>query len=469
MSQQTGAPAAPWAPQGASGPGGPQAAPGQPQGVARAQGGPLVPGGVPATARARRGPAGALRSVFEGSPGRLRLVATVTALAAAVFGLLGGNSLWSASGALDRADHNTSQVVRIQSIYSDLVRADSDATNAFLIGGLEPPEQRADYDAAIARVATSIAEAAQAQPADGEALGALNQQVQQYSALVEQARAYNRQGLPLGASYLNNASTGLRSGALPIIQALTDANTTRQQEEFRGSSQGIALAVAGAVALVVLLLAMVWLARRSHRYLNLPLSVGVFLVLVALILGATTITSVRNTVSSARAGTVAVTLDLATLQSAAYDAKSNESLTLISRGSGSAFEKAWKTRSSEITAAIGDISARTGNSDLAQQLDTQWKAYSGLHEKIRSTDDGGGWDAAVALAGDRSAGTANAAFTTFSRTTEAGLAAYGKAASDAVTTPRTRVTIMGWVLLVICLGAAALAARGFGQRLEEYR
>ena len=40
---------------------------------------------------------------------------------------------------------NTDQLVRIQAIQTNVVQADADATNAFLVGGLEPPAQRADY------------------------------------------------------------------------------------------------------------------------------------------------------------------------------------------------------------------------------------------------------------------------------------------------------------------------------------
>ena len=35
--------------------------------------------------------------------------------------------------------------MRIQAIQTNVVQADADATNAFLVGGLEPAAQRADY------------------------------------------------------------------------------------------------------------------------------------------------------------------------------------------------------------------------------------------------------------------------------------------------------------------------------------
>ena len=130
-----------------------------------------------------------VRGKASGTPGRMRLFG---ALAAIVFGLAGAWNLWSSAQALGRAGATTDQVVRVQSIYADVLRADADASNAFLVGGLEDPAQRADYEAAIKRAATTITAAASAQPADGVALAALNSALQDYAALVERARAENR-------------------------------------------------------------------------------------------------------------------------------------------------------------------------------------------------------------------------------------------------------------------------------------
>ena len=464
MSQQsTGAPPIPYPGSPPAGSSRAPALPGTPTGPG-ARDPRLAPPAVPP----RRGLPRILRTTFTGTPGRMRSIAALVALAAAVFGVIGSQTLWTSSAALERADHNTTQVVRVQSIYADLLRADADATNAFLVGGLEDPTQRADYDASIGRVAQTIAGAAEAQPADGGALGALNQQFQTYTALVEQARAYNRQGLPVGATYLGNASAGLRSGALPIVQALTEANTTRTTEEFDLSTRGIWLVASGVVALVVLLGGLVWLARRTHRYLNVPVVVGVVLVLVALVIGASALGEVGKQISAIRGSAFKATLDLATIRSAAYDAKANESLTLISRGSGASFEAKWVTQSTAVLTAItalGTADAATTQSTLAGQ----WNAYKARHEAIRKQDDGGQWDAAVVAAGSTAAGSANATFASFSDTATTALASSGSLTSDRVLAPRTTATAAGWALLLICLVAAGLALRGFAQRLEEYR
>ena len=91
-----------------------------------------------------------------------------------VFGLAAAQGFRQSDGALDRAEANAAQVVRIQAIHTNLVSANADATNAFLVGGLEPPDQRQHFVDSMAQRPRLISEAAIAQPADQEALGALN-------------------------------------------------------------------------------------------------------------------------------------------------------------------------------------------------------------------------------------------------------------------------------------------------------
>ena len=96
------------------------------------------------------------------------LIVLVTVWALVTVALLAGSFQAGRAGAA-----NTAQLTRINAIESNLFRADAIATNAFLVGGLETPEARAQYDAAMAAVARNIAAGAAAQPADANALGTL--------------------------------------------------------------------------------------------------------------------------------------------------------------------------------------------------------------------------------------------------------------------------------------------------------
>ena len=128
---------------------------------------------------------------------RLRLGAIAVCL---VFGAVMALQLALSWQANRTAAADTEQLIRVQGIKTSLLRADALATNAFLIGGLEPAEQRAAYDDAIDQTVRAITDAADAQPADRAALNALSSAVLDYTGDMELARANNRQGLPVGGA-----------------------------------------------------------------------------------------------------------------------------------------------------------------------------------------------------------------------------------------------------------------------------
>jgi len=424
--------------------------------------------GAPPTVAGRFDEAAAfVRNAMAGTPGRLRALALLGVVVSLVFGLSAFSIFGSTDSALGRGKANTAQLVRIQAIHTNLARADADATNAFLVGGLEPADQRADYTRSMAQASQLIADAARAQAADGPALGALNSSVLTYASLVEQARATNRQALPVGAQYLRLASSGLRADALPILDALVRANQARVGVELDNAAGGsTALIAAGVLAVLALVGGMVWLSWRTHRYVNPPLAAATGAILVTLVIGAFALSGVGSRVSQVRDGSYAATLASATARIAAFDAKSNESLTLIARGSGSAFEKAWEGSSKVVT----DQSAAAARlSSDAKRIGELWTAYASTHAQIRKADDGGRWEAAVAQATGSGATSANATFDAFDSSSGAVLTSSTRSASDSLDGPRTWLQLAAWLGLLVGLAAAVSAWWGVSLRLEEYR
>ena len=142
----------------------------------------------------------------------------------------GGAAFVLLATALGRASASTAQLIRVQQIQTNLLAADATATNAFLVGGLEPPAQRQAYDDAINAATTGITEAAEAESADEQALSRLNEELVAYVALIEDARANNRQGFPVGAQYQRTASATLRADALPLLDNLVDGQRPAGRE-----------------------------------------------------------------------------------------------------------------------------------------------------------------------------------------------------------------------------------------------
>ena len=398
--------------------------------------------------------------LLHGTPGRMRLFGVLGVLAAIVLGAVSANALLSSQAAVERAANNTAQVVRAQSIHVDLLRADAVATNAFLIGGLESPESRDRYQQAMSRVASGIAQAAAAQPADGTALGALSQQVQTYTALVEQARTNNRLGLPVGAQYLTQASAGLRADAIPITTAIVDTNEQRAQDEFARSNSSLQLAI-GLVALIGLVAIAVWLAKRTHRYLNGRLTAAIALLLAALVFTLVQVAAVGSATRAVADGSFGQTVTLAEATTAANDARANESLTLIRRGSGASNEASWKADDTAVRNALSGVDD--------EPLADKWGDYKAVHEQVRELDDNGQWDKAVAMSTDPSAKGSDGTFTTFDTAVTQARDAAGKEAVERLDGLAGTAPVAALGVALAALLAAWLVVRGIGQRIEEYR
>jgi hypothetical protein len=425
------------------------------------------PAALPAVTGRRNKVNASIRRTLSETPGQLRILAFLTVAVSLIFAIGAYSAFESADMALGRAEANAAQLVRIQAIHTNLIRADADATSAFLVGGLEPANERASYLASMAQASSLIATAAQAQPADGPALGALNISIVTYAGLIEQARANNRQALPVGAQYLQNASAGLRSDSLPILDVLVQANDARVRAELNNATGASrALIASGLLALVILIGSMLWLSRRTHRYVNAPLAAATVAVLVTLVIGIIVLSSVASSVSRVRDDSYAATLATAKARIAAFDAKSNESLTLIAHGSGQAFEQAWESSSTVVTQQ-SQTAARLNSH--AASLVGLWKKYAATHVTIRTLDNEGNWDQAVAQAIGTGPTSANTQFNAFDAQSIVALTASSKAASDSLDAPRIWLAILGWLGLLVGIAAALSAWRGVSLRLEEYR
>ncbi|TDW87737.1 hypothetical protein EV137_5820 [Kribbella pratensis] len=412
------------------------------------------------------GPRGAVAQWFEGTPGRMRAFLILAAAMSVVFGLAAAQGFSQSDGALDRAQANTAQLVRIQAIHTNLVSANADATNAFLVGGLEPPEQRAHFVNSLAAAAGLIAEAATAQPADRDVLGALNKTLITYGGLIEQARANNRQGLPIGSQYLKDANSVLQDDSLPLVKALVEANEKRVDTEFDGISQGtIWILVGGLLSLAVFAITLRWLARRTHRYLNVPIAAGAALVLLTTVVGGVSLAGASNSAKDTRSSEYERTLALSRARIAAYDARSNESLTLIARGSGDAFDKAYTAAAAQVDEQLGKVGGNGGN---LQQL---WTAYKSVHDKVRETDaKQGNWDGAVAMAvGKDETNSSVDTFNAFDSSSNQQLTRTSTGVQSELKDARDGLPPIGWLGVPLGILAALLVAWGMSQRLEEYR
>lgn len=383
---------------------------------------------------------------------RLQAIAVTTCV---VFGVLAGLLQLLALQAAGRAADNTEQLVRVQQIQSSLFRADALATNGFLRAGIEDPEQRAEYDDAIDSVLRQVADAAEAQPADRAVLAELNTEVASYVAGITQARDNNRQGFPIGAQYLTQAGSGLRADAVPILQALVDANTARAEDEMDGQNT-LPLFLVGLAAVAVLWWVNRQVARRFRRRFNVGLVLAVLAIAVVTLAGVAVSAAKSTSNDDLRAGSFTEAIRESTARTAANDAKANESIRLIKRGSGATTEPAWTDAAAVVQ---GNASPRTL---------PLWETYAERHTDIATADDGGDWNGAVALATSTEPDSSSAALTEFDQASQEVVARAATSTVDSLRSGTALAVALVVLSLLVGLGAAGAVTWGLGLRRKEY-
>lgn len=397
--------------------------------------------------------------VARSTPRRLRRMSLGLIAVGVAFGILASLTFVLLATALGRASASTAQLIRVQQIQTNLLAADATATNAFLVGGLEAPAQRSAYDAAINAATGLIAAAARAEPADEQALAALNEQLVSYVALIEDARSNNRQGFPVGAQYQRIASSSLRADALPLLDNLVTANAERARSQM-GPWQIAILVVAGLGALGVMILAQSRLAKQFRRRINPFVLAASILIAVAWIAGMIAVGATGAAVNRIQNGSFADVNAVASARIEGFDAKSNESLTLIARGSGAAFEKAWQESATEVGTSLANLPA---------PLRTAWQGYVGVHGQIRALDDSGKWDQAVQRATGTGADSSNTTFGAFDRASAEFLTQATGETERGLDGSRIGLVLGAVLSLLVGLVAAVLARHGIEARLREYR
>ena len=389
--------------------------------------------------------------------GRMRILSAVVVLAFAALTVL---QLILAGQSLQTAAQDTAQLVRVQNIKANMLRADALATNAFLIGGLEAPEQRERYDESLALVSRGIAEAAQAQPLDRDVLVELNEVVLRYSEGMAQARATNRQGLPVGAGYLRDSSSLLRDRGVVLVDALVEANTERAGQSLNAHVP-ILLALPAIAALVVLGLMHQWLARRFRRRINTGLAGAAAAVLVLGIAAFAVSAAQAGANAHLREHDYATAVTGSEARSDANAAKTNESLRLVARGSGQAYEEAW-------VAFSGDVTDALDRPELSDAPRADWEEYVTAHDEVVRLDSGGDWDAAVTRATQREDGSASMHFSSFDAGMERLITESAATTSSTLRGGSPAFIVTTIATVIGGLAAAALAWRGVTARLKEY-
>lgn len=425
--------------------------------------------------RRARGPAGLVGT----TPGVLGGFALLLIAVALLAGALTGLGVQNRVQAVDDLAARTGPLsVAAEQIYRSLSDADATATGAFLSGGLEPTATRQRYEADIAQASGTLAIAVAArEPADitapGSPLATLSEQLPVYAGLVETARADNQQGLPLGVAYQREASTLMRTKLLPTAQDLYRSETSQLTADQDGAGAfPIVELLLGLFVLGLLVTAQVVLFRRTNRVFNVGLLGATAAALVSLLWVMIAAIGVTGDVDASRRDGSAQVDVLAAARIATLAARSDETLTLVARGAGQAYQADFV----QVDKRLGDLldTAATeatdggvrAKIDAAKADHTSWLA---AHGTLRKDDDGGDYGSAVTVAVGTGQDSAATAFDKLDGELRDAIdqtrATFTRKVTDA------GATLDGLVVVVAALALLTAAAAGFGiwRRLRDYR
>lgn len=362
-------------------------------------------------------------------------------------------------------------------LYQSLADADAMATTGYVSGGLEPAAVRGRFDDDVVRAGERLSTAAGLLPAGDptiEAISTISEQLPVYTGLIENARALNRLGLPLGQSYLGSASKLMRTTILPAVEQVRGSESAALADAYRrGGAVPIAVLAIGLAVLLGVLDVAVRERRRTHRVINMGLLVAAVAVLTCVVWW-----SVAALVADARLGAAqghsdaGAALDNARI--AVLQARSNESLVLVARSGGGGSSDQGFT--AQLQRVVGDdgllAAAQRADTDLADRitaLRSAAAAWGDAHRSVRQLDDGGQYPQAVASVVGSGKGTSGGAFATLDAALAQAIGEERAAAAVDIEGADTALAALAWASGILALIAAGAVVVGIGQRVGEYR
>ena len=300
------------------------------------------------------------REFLVSTPGRLSVLGIALATAALVTGAITSAAIGARQQRIETLRTHTEPLTyAAERLYSSLSIADAAAATSFISGGVEPIAVRNRYNQAIGDASNALVTASNGVAStDAAALALLSEvsrNLSEYTTLIATARANNRSGNPVGVAYLSDASTLMQDTILPAAERLYSEQSVQcQHQVLTGRIPRAAFAVAVAL-LVALVLAQVYLARKSKRRVNPGLVLASLLAATLLVWLA--VATLVSTAAIDRARTEGAQ-PLGTITQArilAQQARADETLALLQRGSDEQSEIDYVRRSGTLADVLAQL------------------------------------------------------------------------------------------------------------------
>jgi hypothetical protein len=424
------------------------------------------------------------RNRLKTTPGRLVLASVLVVIAALACGAVAVSAVRSRTRAAAAVRSQTEPLlVQAVTLYTALSDANATATTTFLTGGLEPPARRVHYlvdlrvaSDALAALTRDVGTA----PSPRAAVLTITEQLPVYAGLVESARADNRQGFPVGASYLRQASGLLTGTMLPAADRLYATEAERLNGDYDSATATgtlVAFVLAAAVALALLLAVQVYVARISHRFFNVPMVVATIVLVAATVWGLVGMIGAQNALVRAQRDGSDPVEALSATRVLLSRAQTDESLILAGRGTDETDPLDFPAVMAALAPArargglLGEVAVlerRTGRAEAARRIEAEFADYRAEATSVLALEASGQTPTAIhaAVAAAANPGSpSDELIATLNAQLNAAQRRFAGAASDATSS----LTGLALGISVLTAVAALLALLGLQQRLGEYR
>lgn len=360
--------------------------------------------------------------------------------------------------ALGTARDDATYGMQLRNARATLAEADRRASVAFL----EPATAAGSgewttYQATLDTVSSMLVRAAAQHPGDADRLATVQTQVNDYRRTVDAAWTK-------AATDATGGGTAYAATTTKLTEPLATLATLAQDSDARLGSgplwmAGYGAVIAGWLALVVLIVGSVVIARRTRRVLNIGLAVAVVLVGVALSLASTANGLVQQSLLDVRTTTLVQARSSADTRALAEQAKATEDRTILT---GSTSTAAWDALNAAVTSAIKALP----DEDQQTKQEGLWTAYTAAHQALPPSASASATANAAARAQAR--GTVLSALTSFVQSAESLSDSSATAATDSLSSVKSQQLPYGIVASVLALLAIVAALWGITRRLTEY-
>ena len=397
------------------------------------------------------------------TPGLVVLIAVAVAATCIVAGVVSAAAINSRIAEQKAVlDHFEPFAYAAQNLYAASSAADAAAATAFLSGGNQTPLMRARYQQALASAASALADATAGAPdvETRKALAEVSAQLATYTGLVEAARANNAQGFPIGSAYLREASSSMQTKLLPGAEKVYAADLARvEQAQHRiGSLPKVSLALL-VVALATIGIGSAIMLKRTNRRFNLGMVAAAVMVLVMMVWIVGAVRLAAGDIERSRTEGFARFGQLTEARILAQQARTDETLQLITRGDITSSEKSFYGHINDLTARIG-----TASPEAAQAV----KKWVASHRVQVDAYRAGDYPAAVAQALVTEPGASGAQFGEVETSLRDAIERARAPMRDHVSDAGGYLLLLPTGAVILMTVAAVAAVVGLWPRLKEF-